>query len=87
MIEDQYDLTQAKSNCIRLIVKEMAVSDKVLWDSDSKTYIPWEYASEDLKKKYIDHKAWNLAKPAPNVDFNELLDKYFNFHDSMFQGL
>jgi hypothetical protein len=87
MIEDQYDLTQAKSNCIRLIVKEMAVSDKVLWDSDSKTYVPWEYASEDLRKKHIDHKAWNLAKPAPNVDFNELLDKYFNFHDSMFQGL
>ena len=87
MVEDQFDLTNAKSKCIRLIIKEMAVADKMLWDSDSKTYVPWEYASEDLRKKHIDHKAWNLAKPAPNVDFNELLDKYFNFHDSMFQGL
>ena len=87
MIEDQYDLTQAKSNCIRLIVKEIATSDKALWDSDSKTYVPWEYASDDLKKTHLSHKAWNLAKPVPNVDFNDLLDKYLNFHDSMFQGL
>lgn len=87
IIEDQLDLTQSKSNCIRLIIKEMAVSDKMLWDSDSKTYIPWEYASEELKKQHIAHKAWNLAKPTPSVDFNELLDKYLNFHNSMFQGL
>ena len=87
MVEDQFDLTNAKGKCIRLIIKEVAVSDKMLWDSDSKTYIPWEYASEELRKQHLAHKAWNLSKPAPNVDFNELLDKYLNFHDSMFQGL
>lgn len=87
MIEDQYDLTQSKSNCIRLIVKEIATSDKVLWDSESKTYIPWEFATEHLRKQHLNQKSWNLAKPAPNVDFNDLLDKYFNFHDSMFQSL
>ncbi len=87
MIDDQYDLTQAKSNCIRLVVKEIATSDKMLWDSDSKTYIPWEYAPEDLRKQHLAHKSWNLAKPTPSVDFNELLDKYLNFHHSMFQGL
>ena len=87
VVEDQYDLTKAKSNCIRLIIKEIATSDKMLWDSDSKTYIPWEYASEELRKQHLAHKSWNLAKPAPNVDFNDLLDKYLNFHNSMFQGL
>jgi hypothetical protein len=87
VVEDQYDLTQAKSNCIRLIIKEIVTSDKMLWDSDSKTYIPWEYASEELRKQHLAHKSWNLAKPAPNVDFNDLLDKYLNFHNSMFQGL
>lgn len=87
MVEDQYDLVNAKSNCIRLIIKEIAVLDKVLWDSDNKTYVPWEYAPEDLKKQHLAHKAWNLSKPAPEVDFNELLDKYLNFHNSMFQGL
>ena len=87
MIDDQYDLTQAKSNCIRLVVKEISTSDKMLWDSDSKTYIPWEYAPEDLRKQHLAHKSWNLAKPAPSVDFNELLYKYLNFHHSMFQGL
>lgn len=87
MVEDQFDLTNAKSKCIRLIIKEVAVSDKMLWDSDSKTYIPWEYASEELRKQHLAHKSWNLSKPAPNVDFNELLDKYLNVHNSMFQGL
>ena len=87
MVDDQFDLTSSKSNCIRLTVKEIATSDKMLWDSDSKTYVPWEYASDDLKKTHLSHKAWNLSKPAPNVDFNDLLDKYLNFHSSMFQGL
>lgn len=86
-IEDQYDLTKSKSNCIRLIIKEIPVSDKMVWDADSKTYIPWDYAPEDLKKQHLSNKAWNLSKPAPNVDFNDLLDKYLNFHNSMFQGL
>ena len=86
IVQDQYDLTTSKSNCIRIIVTEIPVSDKMIWNSDEKIYMPWDYASDNSKKEYINNKAWNLSKPAPEVDFVALLDKYVNFHNSMFNG-
>ena len=87
IVEDQLDLVKAKANCIRLIIKEINYSDKVIWDSDAKVYVPWEYATEYAKKQYINNQAHNMTKPIPEVDFNELLNNYINFDNSMFQGL
>jgi hypothetical protein len=86
-IVEQYDLTNSKSKCIRIVIEELHLGDKMLWDSAEKKYVNWSQAPIDLKQQYLKNRPERMVKEIPVVDHDELMGKYLNFDKSMFKGI
>jgi len=86
-VVEQYDLTNSKSKCIRLVIEELNVGEKMLWDSTEKRYVKWAHAPIDLKKQYLNNRPEKIIKPIQPVDHEEMLNKYLGFDPSMFKGI
>lgn len=87
IVVDQIDLSQSRSKCLRIVVSEIKIKDKMFWDDVEKKYIPIDQASEAIKKQYVDNRPENRTKEISQVDFEELVKKYKNFDSSMFRGI
>lgn len=86
-VVEQFDLTNSKSKCVRLVIEELNVGEKMLWDSTEKRYVKWSHAPIDLKKQYLNNRPEKIAKALQPVDHKEMLNKYLGFDPSMFQGI
>ena len=86
-IIEQYDLTKSKSNCIRIVIEEINLEGKMLWDAGDQKYINWSQAPSHLKQEYLKNRPERKVKEIPIVNHDDLMDKYNNFDKSMFQGI
>ena len=51
-VKEQYDLTNSKSKCVRIVLKNENFNGKQIWDDEAQCYVSYENASERLREKF-----------------------------------
>ena len=72
---EQYDLSQSKSKCIRIVLKNENYNGKQIWDDEAQCYVSYENASETLKEKYRNGNNLPMGE-TKIVDHDELMKDF-----------
>lgn len=76
-VYEQYDLTNSKSNCVRVVFKNENYNGKQVWDDDAQCYVPYEQASERLQEKFRNGNNLPMGETS-YVDHDKLMQDFRN---------